>query len=177
MDLTFFASLQNLFALNSLIRNKLIQSVPYLTNSIFLILGISLISPYDKDIYRNPLAFTGLFRSEKNQVILPVSSYLIEHPHGLILIDTGWNKLVRQSNWKELGPQIQINTGYLPMGWSVDERLAALGYKPLDIDYLLLSHLHCDHVSGLKQVKDAKNILVSEPELRQTTNAFTIISF
>ncbi|ATO46472.1 hypothetical protein C5L30_001154 [Companilactobacillus farciminis] len=116
--------------------------------------------------YRNPLAFTGLFRSEKNQVILPVSSYLIEHPHGLILIDTGWNKLVRQSNWKELGPQVQINTGYLPMGWSVDERLAALGYKPSDIDYLLLSHLHCDHVSGLKQVKDAKNILVSEPELR-----------
>lgn len=116
--------------------------------------------------YRNPLAFTGLFRSEKNQVILPVSSYLIEHPHGLILIDTGWNKLVRQSNWKELGPQVQINTGYLPMGWSVDERIAALGYKPSDIDYLLLSHLHCDHVSGLKQVKDAKNILVSEPELR-----------
>ena len=116
--------------------------------------------------YRNPLAFTGLFRSEKNQVILPVSSYLIEHPHGLILIDTGWNKLVRQSNWKELGPQVQINTGYLPMGWSVDERLATLGYKPSDIDYLLLSHLHCDHVSGLKQVKDAKNILVSEPELR-----------
>lgn len=116
--------------------------------------------------YRNPLAFTGLFRSEKNQVILPVSSYLIEHPHGLILIDTGWNKLVRQSNWKELGPQVQINTGYLPMGWSVDERLAALGYKPSDIDYLLLSHLHCDHVSGLKQVKDAKNILVSEPELK-----------
>lgn len=144
MDLTFFASLQNLFALNSLIRNKLIQSVPYLTNSIFLILGISLISTYDKDIYRNPLAFTGLFCSEKNQVILPVSSYLIEHPHGLIL----------------------INTGYLPMGWSVDERLAALGYKPSDIDYLLLSHLHCDHVSGLKQVKDAENILVSEPELR-----------
>lgn len=116
--------------------------------------------------YRNPLAFTGLFRSEKNQVILPVSSYLIEHPHGLILIDTGWNKLVRQSNWKELGPQVQINTGYLPMGWSVDERLAALGYKPSDIDYLLLSHLHCDHVSGLKQVKDAKNIFVSEPELK-----------
>lgn len=114
--------------------------------------------------FRNPLAFTGLFRSEKNQIVLPVSSYLIEHPKGLILIDTGWNKLVRQSNWKELGPQVQINTGYLPQGWSVDERLQKLGYKPSDIDYLLLSHLHCDHVSGLKQVKDAKNILVSQPE-------------
>ncbi|WP_318766769.1 N-acyl homoserine lactonase family protein [Lactiplantibacillus carotarum] len=115
-------------------------------------------------LYRNPLAFTGLLRSERNRVILPVSSYLIEHPRGLILIDTGWNKLVRKSNWQELGPQVQINTGYLPAGWAVDERLAALGYQPSDLDYVLLSHLHCDHVSGLKHVQAAKQILVSAPE-------------
>lgn len=115
-------------------------------------------------LYRNPLAFTGLFRSEKNQITLPVSSYLIEHPKGLVLIDTGWNKLIRSSNWKELGLQVQVNKGYLPAGWAVDERLAALGYSPSDIDYLLLSHLHCDHASGLKLVKNAKHILVSNEE-------------
>lgn len=117
-------------------------------------------------LYRNPLAFTGLLRSERNQVTLPVSSYLIEHPRGLVLVDTGWNKMVRKSNWRELGPQVQINTGYLPNGWAVDERLAGLGYRPEDIDVVLLSHLHCDHVSGLKHVKTAKKILVSEPEWR-----------
>ncbi|WP_225048618.1 N-acyl homoserine lactonase family protein [Lacticaseibacillus kribbianus] len=117
-------------------------------------------------LYRNPLAFTGLVRSEANQVTLPVSSYLIEHPKGLVLIDTGWNKLVRTSNWRELGPQVQINTAYLPAGWAIDERLAALGYRPQDLDYVLLSHLHCDHVSGLKHVAAAKHILVSEPEWR-----------
>lgn len=117
-------------------------------------------------LYRNPLAFTGLFRSEKNQVTLPVSSYLIEHPKGLILIDTGWNKKVRTSNWSELGMQVQINTGYLPTGWAVDERLKTLGYRPEDLDYVLLSHMHCDHVSGLKHVANAKKILVSEPEWR-----------
>lgn len=114
--------------------------------------------------FRNPLAFTGLFRSEANQVTLPVSSYLIEHPKGLILIDTGWNKRIRTSNWQELGLQVQINTGYLPAGWAVDERLAALGYKTSDIDYVLMSHLHCDHASGLPLVKDAKQILVSSRE-------------
>ena len=117
-------------------------------------------------LYRNPLAFTGLFRSEKNQVTLPVSSYLIEHPKGLVLIDTGWNKQVRTSNWKELGLQVQINTGYLPAGWAIDERLKALGYTPADLDYVLLSHLHCDHVSGLKHVAAAQKILVSAPEWR-----------
>ena len=114
--------------------------------------------------YRNPLAFTGLFRSARNQITLPVSSYLIEHPKGLLLIDTGWHKTVRKSNWQELGPQVQINTGYLPAGWAIDERLAALGYTPEDLDYVLFSHLHCDHVSGLKHVQTAKHILVSQPE-------------
>ncbi|HAT55459.1 MAG TPA: MBL fold metallo-hydrolase [Lactobacillus sp.] len=116
------------------------------------------------DYYRNPLAFTGLFRSHVNQVTLPVSSYLIEHPKGLVLIDTGWNEVVRQSQWRELGPQVKINKAYLPAGWSVREQLATLGYQPSDIDYLMLSHLHSDHASGLKLVKDAKHILTSEPE-------------
>lgn len=115
-------------------------------------------------LYRNPLAFTGLFRTAKNQITIPVSSYLIEHPKGLVLIDTGWNKQVRQSNWAELGLQVQINTGYLPNGWAIDERLSALGYQPQDIDYVLLSHLHCDHVSGLRHVAKARHILVSEDE-------------
>lgn len=115
-------------------------------------------------LYRNPLAFTGILRSAVNQVTLPVSSYLIEHPKGLILIDTGWNKTIRSSNWQELGPQMQINKGYLPAGWAVDERLETLGFKTSDLDYVYMSHLHCDHASGLKLVKNAKKILVSSEE-------------
>lgn len=40
---------------------------------------------------RNPLAVTGLLRSRKKQMMLPVSAYLIVHPKGNILIDTGWD--------------------------------------------------------------------------------------
>lgn len=64
--------------------------------------------------------------------------------------------MVRQSNWAELGLKVQINTCYLPAGWAVDERLAALGYQPKDLDYVLLSHLHCDHASGLKLVQQVE---------------------
>ncbi|MFD0897502.1 N-acyl homoserine lactonase family protein [Loigolactobacillus binensis] len=115
-------------------------------------------------LYRNPIAFTGLLRGERNKITLPVSSYLIEHPKGTLLIDTGWNKTIRQSNWRELGLQVQINTGYLPAGWAVDERLSKLGYRPEDIDYVLMSHLHCDHASGMPLIKQAKHILVSSKE-------------
>lgn len=118
------------------------------------------------DDFRNTLAFTGLFRSHKNQIILPVSSYLIEHPKGLVLLDTGWNELVRKSQWAELGLQVQINKAYLPAGWSVKEQLEELGYKDSDLDVVILSHLHSDHASGLPLVKHAKKFLVSEEELK-----------
>ncbi|WP_081823383.1 MBL fold metallo-hydrolase [Selenomonas sp. ND2010] len=38
--------------------------------------------------------------------------------------------------------------------------------QPQDIDYVLLTHLHSDHASGLRQLKAAKHILVSEEDSR-----------
>lgn len=40
---------------------------------------------------RNPLAVTGFFRPEEKKLVLPVSCYLIQHPKGNLLIDTGWD--------------------------------------------------------------------------------------
>jgi len=48
-------------------------------------------------------------------------------------------------------------------------KLAKLDLKPSDIDYVLLSHLDCDHANGLRLVKVAKHILVSEAEMIGTT--------
>ena len=42
--------------------------------------------------------------------------------------------------------------------------MANLGIKPKDLDYVVLSHLHSDHVSGVKMLIDAKNIITSEEE-------------
>ncbi|MDQ0066633.1 N-acyl homoserine lactonase family protein [Chryseobacterium lathyri] len=117
----------------------------------------------------NPLAYTGLFRSKKHQVWLPVSVYLIEHPKGLVLIDTGWNSDVRSHQKEHLGfLQYSVSRALLPDGDAINEQLEKLGYKTSDIDYLVLSHMHADHVSGIKLVKDAKKILVSDLEWKET---------
>ena len=50
------------------------------------------------------------------------------------------------------------------------EQLIKLGYKPSDIDYILMSHMHCDHADGLRLVKNDKNILVSEEEYEAILN-------
>lgn len=35
-----------------------------------------------------------------------------------------------------------------------------------DLDYVILTHLDCDHANGLELVKDAKYIIVSNDEIK-----------
>ena len=107
------------------------------------------------------------FRSQEHQILLNVFSFLIEHPKGLILVDTGWHTDVRYDQLEVLGEfHYRINKAFLPKGQAIDEQLSCMGIKPKDIDYVLLSHLHTDHVSGVKLVADAKKILVSDVEMQ-----------
>jgi N-acyl homoserine lactone hydrolase len=43
----------------------------------------------------HPIPFTGWLRGKTKKMWVPVSSYLIEHPKGLILVDTGWHEEIR----------------------------------------------------------------------------------
>ena len=115
----------------------------------------------------NPVAYTGIFRSKRHQVILPVSAYLIRHPKGVALIDTGWHTDLRGNQIKYLGRlHYWINKAILPERQAINEQLSEFGIKPKDLDYVVLSHLHSDHVSGLKLLSESKNIIVSEEELK-----------
>ena len=117
----------------------------------------------------NPIAYTGIFRKEAYQTWLPVSAYLIEHPKGLVLIDAGWHTDVRIDQKKHLGwLHHLINKARLPAGQAINEQLHQRGIKPKDLDFVVLSHLHSDHVSGIQLVKDARKILVSELEMLDT---------
>jgi len=115
----------------------------------------------------HPVPFTGFFRNSDCQIWLPVSTFLIEHPKGLVLIDTGWHTDVRVDQKKHMGWfHWCINKADLPEGQAIHEQLQQRGIKPGDLDFVVLSHLHSDHASGLKLLDGAKKILVSEPELR-----------
>lgn len=123
---------------------------------------------------RNPLKASPVFTRKKDRLWLPVSSYLIEHPKGKILFDCGWHRDMSPDGEFDKGAQIRslgsgalylVNQGKVEKCQTVDEQLAKLGIMPSDLDYVLLSHLDCDHVNGLRQLKDAKRILVSKDEL------------
>lgn len=116
---------------------------------------------------------SGIFAPRKSFSWIPVSAYLIEHPKGLVLFDTGWGRAIApdggtdlKSQSAQMGPVLaRVSLGRLPAGESAAEQLLRFGYTPADLDYVVLSHLDVDHVSGLRDVASAKNLLVSRPEL------------
>ena len=105
---------------------------------------------------------------------LPVFCYYIEHPKGKVLIDTAWSRRMspsgecsRRGQIRELGLMLYtLNQGYTPVGQTIDEQLKAFGVNTCDLDYVVLTHLDCDHACGLHQVADAKHIIVSEAEMK-----------
>lgn len=131
----------------------------------------------------NIIKSSGIFLPKSKRLWLPVSAYLIEHSKGKILVDCGWSRDMspngtydKKAQIKSLGsfPLYLANQGIVPKGEAIHEQLNDLGIKTKDIDYVLLTHLDCDHVNGLNQVADAKKILVSKDELDFATKHFSI---
>ena len=127
----------------------------------------------------NPAKASGIFSSRKKRLWLPVSAYLIEHPKGKILVDTGWHRDMspvgvydKKAQIASLGSQLLylVNQGEISKGKAINEQLAKMGIKPSDLDYVLLTHLDCDHANGLKLVADAQRILASRDEIESVKN-------
>jgi N-acyl homoserine lactone hydrolase len=96
---------------------------------------------------------------------LPCPSFLIEHPKGLVLFDTGCNPKVIDDAvgyWGDVAKS-------LPIKWSknetLDKQIQGVGYKPEDVKYVILSHAHLDHAGGLAYFPKAK-FIVGANELR-----------
>ncbi|SFB67937.1 Metallo-beta-lactamase superfamily protein [Halobiforma haloterrestris] len=96
--------------------------------------------------------------------------YLLEHPEGLVLFDTGISREMA-ADPESYGPNgaahmtAFLETLDLSVGQSPTDHLAALGYEPGDVDYVVLSHLHVDHAGNVDAFPEAE-IVVQKPELR-----------
>lgn len=128
----------------------------------------------------NIIKASGLFLPKKDKIWLPVTCVYIEHPKAKILVDTGWNRLMsaagvldNKAQATQLGRMlVRISEGYVEKGMTASEQLARLGIKPEDLDFVVLSHLDCDHVGGLRELVGAKHIMTSEDEIASATTWF-----
>lgn len=86
-------------------------------------------------------------------VLLPPAAHLDEQiavPYTAVLIDTGSSRILIDTGAGPLGPE----TGKLT------ESLAAAGFRPTDIDTVIVSHCHPDHVARLLDFPSAAIIMM-----------------
>jgi glyoxylase-like metal-dependent hydrolase (beta-lactamase superfamily II) len=122
--------------------------------------------------YFGPFPMQGLVPSlpkEKSRdVTIPVNMFVIDHPKGLVVYDTGNNAAV--------------SDGKCPSHWAagmcdflkpsqkredvVDMQLRKLGYDPGKVKAVITSHSHLDHIGNIKLFPNAVHV-IQKKELYQ----------
>jgi len=82
-------------------------------------------------------------REELEQVDFVDMAYLVVHPRGTVMFDAG---AVPDGLFK--GDGSPVVEGVVTATKPLLPQLAAVGYKPADITYLVLSHYHSDHTGN-----------------------------
>ncbi len=99
------------------------------------------------------------------QMTVPVPSFLVIHPRGRLLFDTGVDCLAATDAEASFGRRL---AKMFRMVGGPDEllpkQLAALGLRPQDITHVVNSHLHFDHCGGNALLPHA-SFLVQKAEL------------
>lgn len=93
------------------------------------------------------------------RVLTPINSYLIDHPRGKVLFDTGMNKGCITDPKGTWGKLAELFIPVYHQGEDIGSQLLRLGYPPEDIDYVVLSHLHFDHAGGIQEFPRSTFIL------------------
>jgi len=105
-----------------------------------------------------------LMEGGTGKVTLPIPAYLIVHPKGTALFDTGMHPDCQRDPLARLGQRLttMFQIHFQP-GEEVSGRLEAMDRDPARIDFIISSHLHFDHVGGNALIPNA-TIIVQKRE-------------
>jgi glyoxylase-like metal-dependent hydrolase (beta-lactamase superfamily II) len=78
-------------------------------------------------------------------VDLPVMCFLLRHPQGNVLFDTGCHPTIAETPEERWGGMAKFMVPLHGRRENVVDELGALGIRPEDIDVVVNSHLHTDH--------------------------------
>jgi N-acyl homoserine lactone hydrolase len=99
---------------------------------------------------------------------LPINVYILEHRRGLVLFDTGQDRAsVTDADYFPRGilrvAYSRLARFEIAEGDTLTRQLDAAGYDIADVTTAIVSHLHQDHIGGLRELGHAE-ILVSGDE-------------
>lgn len=110
----------------------------------------------------------------------PINVYVIEHERGLVLFDTGQHR--RSVTDPSYFPGGVVGRLYhrlaefdIPDNATLGDQLSAQGYDIADVRYAILSHLHQDHIGGLRELPSSARVLVSRTELASADKRLAVL--
>jgi glyoxylase-like metal-dependent hydrolase (beta-lactamase superfamily II) len=107
-------------------------------------------------------------KDQDHDIMIPINMWIIDHPMGLILFDTGNNVAISDGNctshWNEgfcglLQPsQTRADV--------IDKQLEKVGFSAGDVKIVITSHSHLDHIGNIEMFPDAIHV-IQKKELYQ----------
>jgi glyoxylase-like metal-dependent hydrolase (beta-lactamase superfamily II) len=97
------------------------------------------------------------------KIQIPIGFFVIKHPKGNVLFDTGNNdKLITDSTyWGKLAAVFEAK---MTPEDAIDVQLAKIGLKPDDIKYVVVSHMHLDPGGNVAKFPNA-TLIIQDDEL------------
>jgi N-acyl homoserine lactone hydrolase len=85
----------------------------------------------------------------QGKITVPVAFFLIKHPKGNVLFDTGNNDriITDPTYWGPLAAMLSAASRAPDV--AIDAQLDKIGMKPSDINYVVLGHMHLDHAGNV----------------------------
>jgi len=146
------------------------------------LLGLSLLpSPalaQVKGVYWTTSGFFGPFniqglipsipKEKARDVTIPVSMWIIDHPKGLVVVDTGNNNAVVDGNCKShwVAGMCDFLKPSQKRDDTIDRQLQKLGYSVDQVKAVITSHAHLDHIGNIKMFPKAVHV-IQKKELYQ----------
>ena len=108
---------------------------------------------------------------------MPIWVWVIEHPEGVIVIDTGENAEVMNPNYFKPAGKLITSYSKKNLKFNVSKeneigcQLRQLGINNDSVKSVVLTHLHLDHTDGIKDFRNVE-IIVNEDEFKHPSGHF-----
>jgi glyoxylase-like metal-dependent hydrolase (beta-lactamase superfamily II) len=123
---------------------------------------------------------------ESRDIQIPINMWILDHPQGLVVFDTGNNVAISDGQCKShwVAGLCDFLKPSQTRADVIDKQLEKLGYKVDDVKIVITSHSHLDHIGNIEMFPKALHVIQKKelyqawwPEKFQRTGAHVMADY